>query len=29
MNLGHGKRLVVEQKFLKPISMLMAYLDKL
>lgn len=29
MDLGHGKRLVVEQKHLKPISMLMAYLDKL
>ncbi len=29
MNLGHGKRLVVEQKFLKPISLLTAYLSKL
>ena len=29
MDLGHGKRLVVEQKHLKPISMLMAYIDKL
>jgi hypothetical protein len=29
MNLGHGKRLVVEQKFLKPISLLTAYLEKL
>jgi hypothetical protein len=25
MDLGHGKRLVVEQKHLKPISMLIAY----
>ncbi len=29
MNLGHGKRLVVEQKFLKPISILTAYLERL
>ena len=28
MDLGHGKRLVVEQKFLKPISMLIAYREK-
>ena len=29
MDLGHGKRLVVEQRFLKPISLLTAYLEKL
>lgn len=27
MDLGHGKRLVVEQKHLKPISLIIAYID--